>query len=156
AGRRLRSRFRAGHGDREDREQSEPMRQYLHRRRTDGRIEDLRRQISPTVRERAPLDAARLARDLADLYAEAGNRVEAIRWYGQSIDAYMYAGFSDAAIALCRKLIRFEPRVIRARGTLASLLLARRDYEAACDEIREYVDVTRERGADIDLTRERL
>src|SRR5690606_3206194 len=90
------------------------------------------------------------------LHAEAGNRLEAIRWYGQSIDAYTYAGFSDAAIALCRKLIRFEPRVIRARGTLATLLLERRDYQAAREEIRGYVEVTRERGVDIELTCERL
>ena len=57
---------------------------------------------------------------------------------------------------MCRKVIQYEPRVIRARATLSMLLLARRDYETAGEEIREYVDLTRERGVDIELTRERL
>ena len=132
------------------------MRRYLRQRRMDDRIEALRRQLAETDRERVPLDAARLTRDLADLYADSGNRVEAVRWYGQSIDAYIYAGFTDAAVALCRKVIRYEPRVIRARGTLAMLLLTQRDHEAAVEEIREYVAVTRERGVGLELTRERL
>jgi tetratricopeptide (TPR) repeat protein len=132
------------------------MNAFLRHRRLNKRIDVLRAQLAEGDPERMPLDFARLARELADLYAEYGRKVDAIRWYGQSIDAYLYAGFAEAAIAMCRKVIQFEPRVVRARATLAMLYLARSDEEKADEEIRMYVGITRERGVDVQLTCERL
>jgi hypothetical protein len=99
---------------------------------------------------------ARLSHDLAVLSVKAGMRRDAVRWYGQSIDAYLYAGFTEAATAMCHKLIQFEPRVIRTRATLAMLYLAAgRDLEAEA-EIVDYVDATRRHGERLELTHQRL
>jgi len=132
------------------------MKSYLQRKRLTDQIGALRIQAARTDRERMPLDFARVSRDLADLYAGSGKRSDAVRWYGQSIDAYLYAGLADAATAMCRRLIQFEPRVIRARATLAMLHIARHNHDEAVEEIRGYVDATRERGLMLDVTMDRL
>jgi hypothetical protein len=126
------------------------------RRRADDEIDRLRSEIAATDRDRAPLAAARLCHRLAELYAGNGMRVEAVRAFGHGIDAYLYAGYTGAATRLCEKLIEYEPRVIRARATLAMLHLAAGREEEAADEIRGYVDATRERGESVEITRRRL
>lgn len=107
-------------------------------------------------REQAPLAVARLCHDLAQLSLGEGRRVEAIRWFGQSIDAYVYAGFTGAAAAMCVKLIRLDPRVIRARATLAMLHLANGQIDEALVAIGDYVSATRVRGERAEVTEERL
>ena len=132
------------------------MKGLLHRRRLRQRELRLRRDLASTDRERAPLAVARICHDLAHLAIEEERRRDAIRWLGQSIDAYIYAGFVDAAAAMCGRLIRYEPNVIRARATLAMLHLASRRKDDALAEIRAYVEATRRRGERAEVTEGRL
>jgi thioredoxin-like negative regulator of GroEL len=132
------------------------MMNYLRKRRLRRSIGKLRREVARTDREQAPLAVARMCHDLAQLSIQEGRRRDAVRWFGQSIDAYIYAGFTGAAAAMCSKLIRFEPNVIRARATLAMLYLANGLKEEALAEIRGYVEATRLRGERAEITEERL
>lgn len=129
---------------------------FLQQRRARRRIARLTGKLGSMDRERTPLAVARICHDLAQLALDDGQRPEAVRWFGQSIDAYIYAGFTDAATALCARLIRLEPRVIRARATLAMLHLANGRTKDASDAIRDYVRATRVRGERAEVTEERL
>lgn len=84
-----------------------------------------------------PLIAARLWNRLGTL-AHAGNDVEALACFGRAIDSYLESGYFDAAAALCRRVIRLHPEVVRARCTLAFLSIGRRNLGDAVQEITEY------------------
>ncbi len=129
---------------------------FLRQRRVRRRIARLTRELRTLDRERTPLAVARICHDLAQLSLAEGQRAEAVRWFGQSVDAYIYAGFTEAATALCARLIRLEPRVIRARATLAMLHLASGRIDDAAEAIRDYVNATRLRGERAEVTEERL
>lgn len=132
------------------------MMEFLRKRRIRRRDRELRTELAATDRDSAPLAVARICHDLAQLAIEEGRRRDAVRWFGQSIDAYIYAGFIGAAAAMCGRLIRFEPGVVRARATLAMLHLANRQTAEALSEIRAYVDATRRLGERAEVTEERL
>ena len=91
-------------------------------------------------------DAARLSNQLADLELARGNRDAALRHYGQSIDAHMELGQFDAAGAICRKLLRLLPDVVRARCTLAWLSIGKALFEPAAAYVDEYVEVANAAG----------
>lgn len=129
---------------------------YLHRRRLLGDLGRRKVAIEAIDRERTPLEFARACRDLGERYAELGDTGAAIRWFGHAIDGYLRAGLSGAAGMMCRKVIEFEPRVVRARATLAMLHLAAGREVDAIEEIRRYVEATRERGERYELTWHRL
>jgi len=93
-----------------------------------------------------PQRRAQLYNRLGDAYARAGDRHAALKSYGRAIDGYLENGFYDAAAALCRKMIEFEPSVIRTRCTLAFLSLGKELISDAQREIREYVDASRQVG----------
>ncbi len=78
-----------------------------------------------------------------DFCAEAGERDAAKSYYGRAIDAYLEAEMYDAAAALCRKLIRFAPDVVRARFTLAVLSIGLGQIGEAEKELAEYARVTK-------------
>lgn len=97
--------------------------------------------------ERAtPQRRPQLYNRLGDLYARAGDRSAALRAYGRGIDGYLENGFYDAAAALCRRVIEYQPAVVRARCTLAFLLLGKSLMADAHREIRQYVDGARRVG----------
>lgn len=102
-----------------------------------------------------PQRRAQLYNRLGDAYARAGERSAALTAYGHGIDGYLEYGFYDAAAALCRKLIEFEPGVIRARCTLAFLSLGKELVADAQREITEYVHASRRAGQE-DLAIKRL
>jgi tetratricopeptide (TPR) repeat protein len=93
-----------------------------------------------------PQRRAQLFNRLGDAYVRAGDRGAAVRSYGRGIDGYLEFGFYDAAAALCRKLIDYDPTVIRARCTLAFLSLGKEMFDDAHREIREYVEASRVAG----------
>ena len=89
---------------------------------------------------------ARAMNRAGDLCAAAGERDLAKRYYGRAIDAYLEAARFDQAAAMCRKLIRYAPDVVRARCTLAFIAVGRGSPAEAAREIGDYVRATREAG----------
>lgn len=84
-----------------------------------------------------PLIAARLWNRLGTL-AHAENDASALVYFGRAIDNYLESGYFDATAALCRRVIRLYPEVVRARCTLAFLSIGRRNLGDAVQEITEY------------------
>jgi tetratricopeptide (TPR) repeat protein len=81
-----------------------------------------------------------------DLAASAGEGEQALKYYGQSIDAYMALRQFDASTAVCRKVLRLVPDVVRARCTLAWLCLGKGHLDQARQHIDEYVSAARRAG----------
>jgi len=98
---------------------------------------------------------AHLYNRAGDLHARTGDRARALQSYGQAIDHYLETGYFDAAAAMCRKVIDFEPKVVRARCTLAFLSLGKGLVDDAEHEIEEYVRAARAAGQE-SLAIERL
>jgi tetratricopeptide (TPR) repeat protein len=109
----------------------------------------MREELAALEKEAAsspPQRSAQLFNRLGDAYARVGERKSALWAYGRGIDGYLENGFYDAAAALCRKVIEFEPAVVRARCTLAFLSLGKELLDDAQVEIREYVEAARRAG----------
>jgi tetratricopeptide (TPR) repeat protein len=65
---------------------------------------------------------AQLFNRAGDLCAKLPTERElALGYYGRCVDAYLEAGAFESAAAMCRKLLRFAPQVVRAHCTLAFL-----------------------------------
>ncbi len=86
--------------------------------------------------------AARLLNRAGDLYLVRGERQNALKRYGDAIDAYLQSGEYDNAMAVCRKIIRVVPEVIRTRRTLAWLCLGKGFLEIAREHIGAYVQAS--------------
>lgn len=91
----------------------------------------MRADISPELR-------ARLMNQAGDLCFEAGQRERALLWFDASIDLYLSLGRFAASAAICEKLVRLNPQVIRARCTLAWLAIARGLDDEATQRVEEY------------------
>lgn len=91
-------------------------------------------------------EAARLFNRAGDLYLARADRQTALRRYGEAIDAYLQAGEYDNAMAVCRKIIRVVPEVIRTRRTLAWLCLGKGFLEIAREHIEAYTSASIESG----------
>jgi tetratricopeptide (TPR) repeat protein len=86
------------------------------------------------------LEEALLLNQAGDLALAAGDREKALRHYGQSVDAHMALRRFDAATAICRKVLRLLPDVVRARCTLAWLSVGKGLLDVAREEIDGYVE----------------
>lgn len=93
---------------------------------------------------------AQILNRAGDLCLRDGDDTLALRYFGRAIDAYLRAGRGRAAAALCRKVIRAAPDVVRARRTLALLAIAEGDLAEALEQVEEYVRAARSRG-DVEL-----
>ncbi|MEE9246236.1 MAG: hypothetical protein V3U63_08545, partial [Gemmatimonadota bacterium] len=107
--------------------------------------EDLER-IEAELAKAPGRHAARLQNRAGDLYLVKGERTTALRHYGDAIDAYLQSGEYDNAMAVCRKIIRVVPEVIRTRRTLAWLCLGKGFFEIAREHVDAYVDASRDAG----------
>jgi tetratricopeptide (TPR) repeat protein len=87
-------------------------------------------------------EAARLLNRAGDLYLVKGDRQSALKRYGDAIDAYLQSGEYDNAMAVCRKIIRVVPEVIRTRRTLAWLCLGKGFLEIAREHIEAYTSAS--------------
>lgn len=101
--------------------------------------------VLPAMERRAenlvlPDERARILNLAGDLCFDAGQRERALRYYDRSIDTYLSAGLYAAAVAVCQKVVRLTPEVIRARCTLAWMAIARGMLDEARDRIRDYAD----------------
>lgn len=107
------------------------------------------------ARDAPPARMALLFNRVGDTCLREGLPYRALANFGQAIDLYLQAGLLDAAPALCRKVIRFAPWVIRTRATLASISLAAGMFGDAEREIADYVEAA-ERARQRELTAKRL
>lgn len=120
----------------------------------------LQRKLA-TLEEKAanatgPARAAHYTR-LARLAADGEQRTHALAYYGQAIDTLLVIGDFDTAATLCREAVERYPTVVRARCTLAFLLLGAGNVAEAMREIDGYVHAAKRAGrADLALTRLRL
>ena len=108
--------------------------------------EDLARIESELGKENRGRQTARLLNRSGDLYLVKGDRKTALQRYGEAIDSYLQAGEYDNAMAVCRKIIRVVPEVIRTRRTLAWLCLGKGFLEIAREHIDAYVDASKDAG----------
>lgn len=90
---------------------------------------------------------ARLWNQLATLAESEGDR-EAPTYFGQAIDAYLEAGYFSAAAAMCTRLIRLHPEVVRARCTRAFLAIGRKQFADAMQDIAEYTLASKRTGTE--------
>lgn len=101
--------------------------------------------VLPSMERRAqnallPDERARIINLAGDLCFDAGSREQALAYYDRAIDTYLSVGLYASAVAVCQKIVRLTPEVIRARCTLAWLAIARGMLNEARDRIQEYAD----------------
>ncbi|CAN5730177.1 hypothetical protein BH23GEM10_BH23GEM10_05920 [soil metagenome] len=99
--------------------------------------------ILPRMERRAdnslfPTERARILNLAGDLCFDAGQRERALIYYDQAIDIYLALGMYASVAAVCQKLVRLSPNVVRARCTLAWMAIARGQAREARDRIAEY------------------
>jgi tetratricopeptide (TPR) repeat protein len=83
-------------------------------------------------------ERARILNLAGDLCFDAGSRDRALAYYDRAIDIYLALGMYASVAALCRKLVRLSPGVVRARCTLAWVAIARGHAREARERIAEY------------------
>lgn len=91
-------------------------------------IQDAPDEMQPTLLNRA-----------GDLCIQAKRRGRALDYFGRAIDLYLRAGRFEPAAALCRKVIRCAPDVVRAHATLALLAVWNNDANEARVHLRNFV-----------------
>lgn len=101
--------------------------------------------VLPAMEARAaqsaqPDERARILNLAGDLCFDGGQRERALQYYDRSIDTYLSAGLYAAAVAVCQKVVRLTPEVIRARCTLAWMAIARGMLDEARERIRDYAE----------------
>jgi tetratricopeptide (TPR) repeat protein len=102
-------------------------------------LEESLQELTERMRgDLTPEQRARLMSIAGDLCFEAGYRERALLYYDACIDLYLSAGRFAASAAICDKLIRISPEVIRARCTLAWLAIARGLDDEARRRVEEY------------------
>lgn len=105
-------------------------------RKLSDQLHDLERRAESA---HGPGGAATYLNQAGDLCLIAGRHREALEYYGRAIDVHVQADRFDAAGAVCRKVIRTEPSVIRARCTLAWLALGSGHEADARDHTQLYL-----------------
>lgn len=83
-------------------------------------------------------ERARIFNLAGDLCFDAGLRERALSYFGRSIDVYLAAEQPEAAVGVCRKIVRLTPEVVRARCTLAWISLGRGLIQEARQRIQDY------------------
>jgi hypothetical protein len=104
-------------------------------------------ELSAQLEVATPQRRPQLFNRLGDALTRSGDRQAALEAYGHGIDGYLENGYFDAAGALCGKVIGSHPEVVRARCTLAFLLLGKELFADAEQQIRGYVAAARSRGS---------
>lgn len=88
---------------------------------------EIRRQVETlqvaALQSTFPGDAAAPLNKAGDLLLQAGDLRGALELYGSAVNSMIEADRQEAAAALCRKIIRTAPDVVRARCTLAWLAI---------------------------------
>jgi hypothetical protein len=95
--------------------------------------------LEADVRRAEPGLEAELANRAGDLCLQVGQRGRALRYFGRAIDANLRTGRVDAAGAICRKVLRVKPDVVRAHCTLVWLAIGKQHLHDARRELDLYV-----------------
>lgn len=66
-----------------------------------------------------------------------------LAYYGRAVDAYLRAGYTGPAAAMCRKILRNSPESVRAHCTLACLAAHGRHFVEVEREVRSFVEASR-------------
>jgi tetratricopeptide (TPR) repeat protein len=104
-----------------------------------GSLEDALHELSQRMRwNLSPEQRGRLMNMAGDLCIEAGQHERALLYFDACIDLYLSAGRFAASAAICEKLVRLNPEVVRARCTLAWLAIARGLDDEAQRRVEEY------------------
>jgi tetratricopeptide (TPR) repeat protein len=102
-------------------------------------LEDSLQELSQRMRWNLSSEQrGRLMNMAGDLCMEAGQRERALLYFDACIDLYLAAGRFAASAAVCEKLVRLNPEVIRARCTMAWLAIARGLDDEAQRRVEEY------------------
>jgi tetratricopeptide (TPR) repeat protein len=101
--------------------------------------------VLPRMERRAdnslfPTERARILNLAGDLCFDAGQRERALIYYDQAIDIYLALGMYASVAAVCQKLVRLSPSVVRARCTLAWMAIARGQAREARERIADYAN----------------
>jgi tetratricopeptide (TPR) repeat protein len=83
---------------------------------------------------------------LGDLYLRAKNRDKALECYEKSLDLYIKDGYTDNAIAVGKKILRYDPNRHMVHLQLARLYADPdiKNYKGALDEIRRFYETAQE------------
>ena len=90
-----------------------------------------------------------------DLCLRAGDRRQALAYYGRAIDALLEDGQREAARGVANKIIRLHPGAIKPLCTLTWLDLAARHMATALLHLRDYVEAAKKGGQE-DMTGEQI
>jgi hypothetical protein len=81
---------------------------------------------------------------LGDAYLKTGDRLRALRFFGEAIDALLEDDQPEPARAVAKKVVRLHPEAIRTLCTLTWLDLASKRTGAAVSSLHDYVEVAKE------------
>jgi hypothetical protein len=115
-------------------------------RRLVEQLDDLERKAQHA---HGPGGAATYWNQAGDLCLGVGRIVDGLGYYGRAIDTHVQADRFDAAAAVCRKVIRTEPSVVRARCTLTWLALGSGHEADARQHAARYVRAAEYAGRDV-------
>lgn len=93
-----------------------------------------------------PDQRARILNLAGDLCFDAGERERSLGYYGRAIDIHVAHHEYAAAVAICQKIVRLTPEVVRARCTLAWMAIARGLIQEAQTRISDYTHAAENAG----------
>ena len=99
------------------------------------------RALEEQIRQAVPGHETSLLNRAGDVCARAGQTGRALGYYGRATNAYLELGRSEAAEALCRKILRLAPATVRAQCTLAWVAVGRNHTADAREAVQGYVRV---------------
>jgi tetratricopeptide (TPR) repeat protein len=107
--------------------------------RPEPSLDDELRSVLARLRDEImPEQRARLMSKAGEICFAAAQRERALLYFDACIDLYLSIGRFAASAAICEKLVRLNPSVVRARCTLAWLAIARGLEDEAQRRIEEY------------------
>ena len=129
----------------------------LFNRSKNNPIRDLQAQLNELEANaqsaHGPGGAATYYNRAGDLLVDAGRVMNALEYYGEAIDTHVKADRFEPAAALCRKVIRLVPAVVRTRCTLTWLALGDGFDGDAQTHVEKYIEAATGAGrTDIVLT----
>ncbi|HSJ09717.1 MAG TPA: hypothetical protein VK928_07365 [Longimicrobiales bacterium] len=93
-----------------------------------------------------PGESAALFNRAGDLLLAESEVEAALELYGRAVDSFIEADRFEAGIALCKKIIRTSPNVVRARCTLTWLVIGGGYTVEAEARVAEYVSFAERSG----------
>jgi hypothetical protein len=91
-------------------------------------------------------ESAAYLNQAGDLCLQASQPSRALEYYGLAIDSHVKADRFAPAMALCKKVMRVQPEVVRARCTLTWLTIGSGFEGDACMLVDKYVDAAERAG----------